>query len=120
MTAHLELLEIAETLEAALGRLKSSEVQNALRARQAIGQKLQNAWSGSSLGYHACVYYDDFEGPPPGAHFSSEWGMGDHWPIEGSTGEWREYRYSDIIELIRHASDLTDAMRSAAEVKNIF
>ena len=33
--------------------------------------EVAKAWSGSNMGYHSCVYYQDFEVPPPGVHFSS-------------------------------------------------
>ena len=35
---------------------------------------------------------------PPGAHFSQEWGLADRY--SGSVGNWTEYRYSDVVDLI--------------------
>ena len=44
----------------------------------AIGRECERAkrgWSGSNLGYHATVYYENLEPKPSG--FSSEWGLMD-------------------------------------------
>jgi predicted nucleotide-binding protein len=38
------------------------------------GRKVGESWSGSNLGYHGELYYDDFEKPPFGQRFSVEWG----------------------------------------------
>ncbi|MHA6719158.1 TIR domain-containing protein [Sphingomonas sp. RS6] len=39
---------------------------------------IQDAWSGSNLGYHANVYYRELNPPPAGAKFSPEWGLERH------------------------------------------
>jgi hypothetical protein len=52
-------------------------------------QQFAKAWSGSNLGFHSCVYYKDFQPPPPGAHFSVEWGIVAR--FQGTTGEWVEF-----------------------------
>lgn len=64
---------------------------------------VEQAWSGSSIGYHASVYYLDLATRPPGAHFSSEWGRIPSF-VGGTTGEWREYRDEDILERIYEAA----------------
>jgi hypothetical protein len=48
------------------------------------------------LGYQASVYYNDLQTPPPGAHFSQEWGLMDRFGIQGTTGDWREFRTKEI------------------------
>lgn len=57
------------------------------------------ASSGSWLGYQACVYYEHFNKPPPGATFSKEWGMEGFYG-HGTTGAWVEYGYDDVVKLI--------------------
>lgn len=37
------------------------------------------------------MYYAGLKPPPPGAHFSQEWGLKDVWPIDDTRGDWREY-----------------------------
>lgn len=49
------------------------------------------SFSGSWLGYHSTVYYENFEHPPAGAHFSSEWGLKEMFSSLGSHGRWREH-----------------------------
>lgn len=92
------------------GRLKSAATQVAL------------AWSGSNLGYHSRVYYEGLAVPPPGAHFSSEWGL-----YEGSwgdtTGNWHEYPYDTVFQHIHHLADdpdLTRAQTVSADARKAF
>jgi predicted nucleotide-binding protein len=58
-----------------------------------------NSWSGSWFGYHSRVYYFEFKMPPPGAAFSQEWGLKDSFSM-GSRGDWREYNFDDVVQLI--------------------
>ena len=37
--------------------------------------EIDGAHCKSWLGYHACIYYRNFQSPAPGDHFSSEWGF---------------------------------------------
>ncbi len=57
------------------------------------------SWSGSWLGYHSRVYYENFNSPPPGAEFSQEWGFQDAFS-SGTRGGWREYKFNDVVQLI--------------------
>lgn len=79
------------------------------------------AWSGSNLGYHSCVYYENFKPPPAGAHFSSEWGfLG---VFSGTTGQWKEYDREDVLTAIMAAAgspDLTDAESKAQDARTLF
>ena len=47
--------------------------------------KVQSSWSGSFAGWHGSMYYRDFEVPPFGVRFSSEWGG-----INGIPDGWEE------------------------------
>ncbi len=62
-------------------------------------QRFAKAWSGSNLGFHSCVYYKDFQPPPPGAHFSAEWGLERR--FHGTTGEWVEFQRDEVLMRIR-------------------
>jgi len=64
--------------------------------------KVASSWSGSWLGYHSCVYYENLEAPPAGAHFSTEWGLYSGYDSVGmgSTGNWVEYTFKDIVNYI--------------------
>jgi len=57
------------------------------------------SWSGSNLGYHARVYYAGLQVPPPGEHFSSEWGFQGF--FQGTTGNWIEQPHDAVLQAIR-------------------
>lgn len=81
---------------------------------------VRRAWSGSNLGFHAEVYYEGLAEPPPGAHFSSEWGFLGQ--FQGTTGAWREYRHGDVLAQIEeHAGspDLTALDQDSADARRI-
>lgn len=67
-----------------------------LRRLSESEQRFAKAWSGSNLGFHSCVYYKNFQPPPPGVHFSAEWGF-----IRGTTGEWVEFPRDEVLKRIR-------------------
>lgn len=93
-----ELRTTALALREVAASGKNSSVQDALDRLEAAAADVERAWSGSSLGYHACVYYADLAPPPPGAHFSQEWGFLGQ--FQGTTGDWREYKYEDVYQRI--------------------
>ena len=96
MTISKELFQIAFDL-GQYDEWKSSDVDRLIEAANRVGR----AWSGSWLGYHSRVYYADFQVPPPGAAFSQEWGFQNTFSM-GSRGDWREYRFDDVVELIEN------------------
>ncbi len=70
-----ELLALAARLQAA-GRPEIRDVeQRKLDGLVAEAEKAGRAFSGSWLGYHACVYYEDLRSAPPGP-FQSGMGSG--------------------------------------------
>ena len=80
-----------------LGYLR--EVQNPLLKWKSAAEEIGRSWSGSYLGYHADVYYKDLIPPPPGTHFSQEWG-----PDNG----WIEFDPQYISSAIRSLADESD------------
>jgi predicted nucleotide-binding protein len=79
------------------------------------------SWSGSCLGYHSKVYYNNFEVPPPGAHFSSEWGF--NGMFQGTTGEWRECVYDQVVNIINSRAgspDLSNARALSLVARDFF
>lgn len=85
-----ELIEIADELQSIVERFTATydpRIGRVLEAASEVGK----AWSGSNIGYQADVYYEGLQPRPAGAQFSTEWGLGDHWPIEATRGDWREY-----------------------------
>jgi len=103
----------------------SREVEPAIRdpvdrIETAAGM-IAKAWSGSSFGYHSRVYYEGLAPPPPGAHFSPEWGfLG---TFQGTTGNWREYPYDEVLEYIRRQAGnphLTEAQTVSEGARKAF
>lgn len=87
-----ELLEIADRLTAIAEQEAGPEIAKPLEELKDAANEIGKAWSGSWLGYHANVYYANLEPPPPGVHFSQEWGLMDTYASShGTHGEWREF-----------------------------
>lgn len=70
-------------------------------------EAVAKAWSGSSLGYHADVYYARPHSPPPGDHFSSEWGLMESF-APGTSGDWREHDHDEVKAAVREAAGNPD------------
>lgn len=89
-----DLFNAALTLDSYIEN-ESKEVEALVEAATNIGK----SWSGSWLGYHSRIYYQNFQIPPPGAAFSQEWGLMDSFSM-GSRGAWNEYNFDDVVSLI--------------------
>lgn len=93
--AAAELLEIADRMDAVKEEFERSAAGTAMNAlEEAIGG-VRKAWSQSWLGYHANVYYENFEVPPVGARFSQEWGL-DRGFSDATRGSWVEYTPDEV------------------------
>jgi len=100
MTSYEELFAIADQMEKIRASPELQSAEDALCALDDVAMEAGRAFSGSWLGYHAHVYYKDLEPPPPGAHFSQEWGLKDmSFSSLGSRGNWCEF---DPKELKTH------------------
>jgi len=117
MTAHEELFQLIEPLSVAASAIEREEISQPLSALRVAVAEVGRAFSGSWLGYHSRVYYEKFQAPPPGAHFSQEWGLMDTFGSMGSVGSWREYPFDEVkqhVLLLAGNPDLS-AARGAAE-----
>ena len=113
-----ELLEIADQMDKLATRGQHPEIQQSLDRLQEAAERVGKAWSGSFLGYHANVYYLDLVSPPPGAHFSQEWGLMQSFP-SGTAGEWVELNPDELKAAIKAAAgnpDMAPASELRAEV----
>jgi len=96
-----ELRQLADQLIQLYKKSEREEISTPFDALTRAANEVGKSFSGSWLGYHSCVYYDNLQPPPPGAHFSQEWGLkGDSWIGLGSTGDWFEYNTDQIREHI--------------------
>ncbi len=112
----------ANELDNQAAKVHHSKIELPLRSFESAAREVGAAWSGSSMGYHATVYYRDFQPPPAGAHFSKEWGL---FPgmIMHTTGEWIRYEHEDVLSVIMELAgnpDLACATAAAAEAKDVF
>jgi hypothetical protein len=95
-----ELRALAVHLRQTAAEASEAATAGPLESLRAAAVSVGASWSGSAIGYHARVYYRDFRPPPPGARFSSEWGFMEAFS-NYTAGEWQEYAYKDVVELIR-------------------
>lgn len=103
MTDVDDLRDASVQLKAIHEKLARPDIQSPLRALKEAANQVGKSWSGSWFGYQSRVYYTNFEPPPPGAHFSSEWGLQGR--FQGTTGAWLEYEFDDVIALIYRIAD---------------
>lgn len=124
MTPHEELFALSEKLKAAAAIGEGGETKDLLATLEDAGQVVERSFSGSWQGYHSRVYYADFSPPPPGAHFSQEWGLMDNYMSSlGSRGDWREYDSEDVKAHIKRMAgdpDLADARSAADKAAEVF
>jgi predicted nucleotide-binding protein len=69
--------------------------------------KVDEAWSGSWLGYHATIYLEGLRPRRPGEHFDSEWG-GIGGPCSRSAGPWCEYSFEAVKAEIQRRAGVAD------------
>ncbi len=104
--------------------LKNSSLAGYAEALINSANEVGKSFSGSWHGYHARVYYQNFGKPPPGAHFSKEWGLnGDSFLGLGSSGQWIEYDFEYVKSHIIQGSAVTAAteeIKLLEEGKNEF
>lgn len=118
MAAHQELFRITEPLSTAASAIEQDDIAQPLTALRAAVAEVSHSFSGSWMGYHSRVYYEGFRTPPPGAHFSQEWGLMATYSGRGSPGEWREYTFDEVKQYVLNLAgepDLT-AARTAADI----
>ncbi len=123
MDSHNELFELSQTLANAAALGDDPNVAKEMTAVVDAAQRVGRSFSGSWLGYHAYVYYADFASPPPGRHFSQEWGMGDRFAGMGSKGDWVQYdpqKVKDYILAEAGNPDLTGARDAETSARKTF
>jgi hypothetical protein len=88
MTAAEELSQVAESASQLRIRIRDKALKDPLGALRQSAENAARAWSGSNLGYHATVYYADFQPKPPAVQFSAEWGLEERWPTHVPDRHW--------------------------------
>ena len=91
-----------------------------VHALEAAADQVGRAWSKSSLGYQANVYYAGFSTPPPTARFSREWGF--QGMFQGTTGDWEPHEIDDVVSRINDLAgkpDLTAAKSASNDAQTL-
>ena len=115
-----DLLDMAQNLESHIKAFRREAFHADLKRVEREVADIHASWSGSNLGYHADVYYEDFVRKPSGVHFSSEWGLQDTLHSQSTRGSWREYQHRFVKEMIRERAgnpDLSPAMEAANNLR---
>ncbi|WP_269516126.1 TIR domain-containing protein [Brevundimonas subvibrioides] len=113
-----ELLDLADKADALGDRAEAVGLApQQLDSLKAVAGDFGRSWSGSNLGYHSSVYFRDFKTPPPGAHFSTEWGLQRSWPSPGSSGDWVEYGFDEVREAIKKRAAVSGLDEAAERLK---
>lgn len=124
MTSYEELFALSKRLKTAATIGEDRDVQGPLAALGDAALEVGMAFSGSWQGYHSRVYYNEMLAPPPGAHFSQEWGLMDTFmSSHGSKGDWLEYDFEKVKEHIRGVAgdpELTKARSEANAANEVF
>ena len=104
-----ELLPIAEKLQKLYQSQEAVDIINKIDAIEKVVNYIARTFSGSWLGYHSCVYYENFEIPPPEAIFSPEWGLMDTYLSSyGTIGDWVQFDSNCVKQHIKNISDVHD------------
>ena len=126
LKSYEELFAIATRLKEAASAGEVEAITKPVEALEQAARKIGRSFSGSWLGYHSRVYYNDLVVPPPGAHFSQEWGLKDmSYTSLGSRGDWREFDADGVKAHIREIAgepkldNAHQASESASEAFNL-
>lgn len=124
LAPHQDLFALATRLDAEARATNADYISQPLDVLEKAARKVGRAFSGSWQGYHARVYYSEFLDPPPGAHFSQEWGLMDmKYTSLGTRGDWREYTSDAVrahILMEAGSPDLEHAHAAAAHALEVF
>jgi hypothetical protein len=115
-----ELKGVYEELQSFAESLNQPEIVKPLDALEKSATEVGKAWGHSWLGYQSRVNYEELEPPPPGANFSSEWGMKELYTM-GTRGNWAQFPDGAVeTEIKKRAGnpDTTAAQEGADKGRN--
>jgi hypothetical protein len=116
-----ELQGVYDELQSCAQRLGKPEIARPLDSLEQSATEVGKAWGHSWLGYQSRVYYEGLEPPPPGAHFSSEWGF-KQLNTMGTRGSWMQFPEDAVeTEIERRAGnpDITKAQNAADNARTL-
>lgn len=113
MTEYSEIFQLVDRLSDKSAELPKTQLDKLKEAADTVGR----AWSGSWLGYHSRVYYNNLQSVPAGARFSKEWGFKDTYTFSETHGDWAEYEFDTVIEAVRELAGNPDIDKLQAEAE---
>ncbi len=99
-SASQDLFQIATVAADLLVGMRRSPLYLKLDALAEAAKVVGKGWSGSNIGYHACVYTQDLSPRPPSEQFSREWGLMNEWPVHEPSSIWRVHDADTVIQHI--------------------
>lgn len=103
MSAPTEIFKLARKLTSYADDKPSKSLDDLGEAASEVSK----AWSGSWMGYHSRVYYDQLKPIPPGARFSVEWGLMETMTRMGTVGEWYECDFQHVVDEIQRRAGVS-------------
>jgi hypothetical protein len=85
----------------AIFRERKTDLARAQRALLEALESVDASWSQSNIGYHADLYFGDFERPSLGLRFDPEWGA-----MHGLADGWQEREPSDVEQAVTTRSGI--------------
>lgn len=115
-------LQIAKECHAIAEEIESDPLHHAIRQINEGVRIVSRSSAQSWLGYQAHVYYRHFRAPPPGDHFSSEWGFEQAFSNPTSQN-WIEVSFEEVEAAINRVAgnpDLSKLEARSTEVTKLF
>jgi Predicted nucleotide-binding protein containing TIR-like domain len=117
-----ELRAIHDELLSMIRALENPDLLKPLESLQDSAEEVGKASGHSWFGYQSLVYYEGLKPPPPGLHFSSEWGLQTASGL-GTLGDWEEFPEGVVEEEIRKRAgnpDLSEALTESNRARQRF
>lgn len=115
-------VEIATSCRSISEEIDSGSLHDAIQRINEGVRVIGRASSRSWIGYQAHVYYRGFSNPPPGDHFSSEWGFQGAFS-NPTSNNWVEVSYEDVEAAVNKVAgnpDITSIKTRSVEVEKAF
>ena len=101
-----DLLDVANSAADTRDILQEPSLKMALDAIRTAAINIGRSWSGSNIGYHACVYCIGLQPKPAHIQFSREWGLKETWPTHTPNDIWQIFDHDEVeIETLRRAGN---------------
>ena len=110
--------ELARRCRAVAEEIEDGELLGIVERINDAVRIIQRSFCGSWIGYHAHVYYLDFQPPPPGHHFSAEWGFQNAFSNPTSPN-WQEVTLEAVeaeVQRLTGGTDISPLRKRSKEV----